>query len=150
MGTAGNRQRDGRDGGDALIAMPPRRVRNATESTIVAEIRRRAGHLEWCVCWRNNCGMLRDINGTPLTYGLAPGSPDLIGIVRMHIVAGDTFIRPGRFFGIEVKRPGERPREAQDKFLALIRKMGGAACWCNNADDALAFLERARDPRCDR
>ena len=137
----------------------PRRDRALRESDIIASIRRKVGSLPWVVLWRNNTGSLPDARGILVHFGLCKGSSDFIGIVQ--VTAGPSSVTDedgcsydveplflGRFFALEVKKPGERPRDAQDTFLKLVRKMGGFAAWVNNVDDAMAALERARDPRC--
>lgn len=137
-----------------VIALPPRKVRKHTEGVVLAEIRARAAHLPWCVCWRSNTGALEDATGRKVYFGLCEGASDLVGIVRVlidHRREGQVWAESlGRFFALEVKAPGKEPTPAQYEFLDLVRKMGGAAAWCDNADDGLAFLERAREPRHDR
>lgn len=49
-------------------------------------------------------------------YG-ASGVPDIIGSYR------------GRFFGIEVKRPGKQPTLLQDRRMKAIEKAGGKTFW---------------------
>jgi hypothetical protein len=57
------------------------------------------GSLPFVRLYRNNVGTLTDRNGTPVSYGLAVGSADTIGIVAPH----------GCFLSIEWKRPGWKP-----------------------------------------
>ncbi len=57
------------------------------------------GSLPFVRLYRNNVGTLLDRNGTPVSYGLAVGSADTIGIVAPL----------GRFLSIEWKRPGWTP-----------------------------------------
>ena len=57
------------------------------------------GSLPFVRLYRNNVGTLTDRNGTPVSYGLAVGSGDTIGIVAPA----------GRFLSIEWKRPGWTP-----------------------------------------
>lgn len=59
------------------------------------------GSLPFVRLYRNNTGTLNDRNGTPVSYGLAIGSADTIGIVAPT----------GRFLSIEWKRPGWKPPE---------------------------------------
>ncbi len=120
------------------------------EATVQNEIRAAFDALPWVQCWRNNTGKLRDGNGRLVTYGLATGSSDLIGIVLRHACCcrfpGTCLGVPvGRFYALEVKRPGEKPTDDQLRFLDVVRAMGGAAAWCDNAADAVAFIHRARD-----
>lgn len=131
----------------------PRRDRALRESDICAAIRRRVGSLPWVVLWRQNTGKLPDARGVLVTFGLCNGSSDFIGVVQCGVYeafySGEALPRTiiGRFVALEVKKPGERPTQAQDTFLRLVRKMGGFATWVTSANDAVAALERARDPR---
>ena len=43
----------------------------------------------------------------------------------------------GRFWSIEVKQPGERPRKLQDWNLNEVAKRKGVAFWCDSYDDFL-------------
>jgi hypothetical protein len=57
------------------------------------------------------------------------GLPDIIGVFK------------GRFFGIEVKRPGEVPSKIQAHKLKTISDAGGIAGVATSAEEALALLE---------
>ena len=41
----------------------------------------------------------------------------------------------GRFIGIEVKRPGEKPKPIQQAFLDAINQLNGVAFYAVSADD---------------
>lgn len=84
--------------------------------------------------WRNNTGALEDKRGRLVRYGLCKGSADLIGILAPT----------GRLVALEVKRPGERPTEEQERFLALVRSMGGFGAVVRDAYEANRAVERAR------
>lgn len=125
------------------------------EAPILHEIRAALLKMPGVQVWRNNTGKLRDHTGRLVTYGLAPGSSDLIGIVELrtpvlgadgkalgHVIGGYSGI--GRFFAFEVKRPGEKPNAAQLQFLDLVRSFGGAAGWGSSVEQAVEFVERAR------
>lgn len=120
-------------------ALPP------LESSIVRAIREAFGAMPDVTCWRNNTGRLPDRNGTPVAYGLCEGSADLVGIVQCRVTtdAGGAWY-VGRFFALECKSPGRKPTEAQERFLDVVRRAGGAAGWVDNVADAIAFVERAR------
>lgn len=60
------------------------------------------------------------------------GIPDLIGQLK-----------DGRFFGIEVKAPGKRPKPEQFEFIEYSNKFGGVAGWADNVQDALLIIEGA-------
>jgi hypothetical protein len=65
-------------------------------------------------------------------FGLAPGSPDLVG----WAIIDDRAI----FVGLEVKLPGEKPRPDQRHFLETIRSAGGIAGVVTSVDEALTLL----------
>ena len=65
------------------------------------------------------------------------GSADLIGIVMPL----------GKFLALEVKRPGEKPSEAQAHWLALVRKAGGIAGVVTSVEEAISLVESAQQWR---
>ncbi len=82
--------------------------------------------------WRNNTGALKDINGRLVRYGLCKGSADIIGIMP----------GTGQFIAIEVKTPGKKPTEAQEKFLQAVRKAGGLAGVATCVEDVEEILRQ--------
>ena len=46
----------------------------------------------------------------------------------------------GKFIGIEVKRPGQKPKPIQDAFLDAINKIGGVAFCATSVDDVKVNL----------
>jgi Holliday junction resolvase len=73
-------------------------------------------------CW------VRKTHGSAYSSGLA----DLIGCWH------------GRFFAIEVKRPGEEPTPLQAQALREVRRSGGLAVWCDQFEDFLTFAQEFR------
>ncbi len=61
------------------------------------------------------------------------GIPDIVGCFK------------GKFFAIELKRPGKDPvkglRPEQKKMLEWIKQAGGAVAVINNKEDLIRFLE---------
>lgn len=57
------------------------------------------------------------------------GVPDIIGQLR-----------DGRFFALEVKRPGELPTNEQAEFLRMVTECGGVSGVANNWQQAKAIL----------
>lgn len=143
-----------------MIALPPRRNRTRDakgkplESPIRDAIRAALSALPGVVLWRNNTGMLRDRNGTPLRFGLAQGSADLVGIVQVTVyrpVQGPRMgvddwkaATLGRFFACEVKRPGERPSIDQYAWLDVVNAAGGYGCWADSVESAIDHVNEAR------
>jgi len=104
----------------------------------------------------NANGVTTDARGNTITYGLGPGSADLVGIATSTISEVCGFVgedeRPcavdrviGRVVGIEVKRPGghtdPKRRRLQDAWIATIKRLGGIAGYAYSVEDALALVE---------
>ena len=104
-----------------------------TESTLLRRIRLVLGRDPRVALWRNNVGVLRDARGTPIRYGLAVGSADLIGLVSPH----------GRMIALEVKAPCGRVSAAQQQWLALVRAHGGVAEVVRTVEEAERALDTA-------
>lgn len=115
-----------------------------TEAGAQQKIRLSAGQ-HGQIVWRNNVGMLPDVNGTPVRFGLANDSAkvnksvkssDLIGVTPM-VYAGRTF---GIFTAIECKKPGWKFKgtdreKAQLAFLNIVRSYGGIGAFCTSQND---------------
>lgn len=88
------------------------------------------------VLWRNNVGLGETREGARVRFGLAVGSADLIGVVRMANGAG-------RFVGLEVKMPGGRVSDDQQRWIELVRSRGGYAAVVRSVDEAMAAVDEA-------
>jgi hypothetical protein len=102
----------------------------------------------------NANGVTKDERGNTFTYGLGPGSADLVGIATSHMhrrVAdmphGAAFepVTVGRVVGIEVKKPGgsttAKRKRMQDAWIATVKRLGGIAGYARSVEDALALVE---------
>ena len=49
--------------------------------------------------------------------------------------------KDGKAFYLEVKLPGEKPREEQIAFLAAMRNAGAIAGWCTSVKEALEIVK---------
>jgi hypothetical protein len=106
----------------------PRPMENEVQSGILALL----------VClqiphFRSNAGggYRLGAKGKPqLVQGAPEGWPDITGWLP----------KDGRFLGIEVKRPGERPTDAQVNWMRRINEDGGVAFWCDNLGVCHAIL----------
>ncbi len=78
------------------------------------------------VFWRNNRGVAWNPNGRPVTFGMAPGASDIIGLRH-----------DGRFVAIEVKTKRGKPSDAQDNFLNRVREHNGIAGVARTPEDAI-------------
>lgn len=91
--------------------------------------------------FRNHTGALRDPRtGQMVRFGLAPGSPDLVGWKSVVVTEGMVGQRLAVFCGLEVKIPGGRVREDQVNFLDRLREAGGIAAVARSEDEAVATL----------
>ena len=100
----------------------------ASERAIQEQIRWWLAWLPWCVFWRNNVGLTPRADGGMVRYGLGVGSADLIGIVY------------GTFVALEVKRPGGKVSDAQEKWIDLVWEKGGRAWVVSDVRTALAHV----------
>ena len=93
------------------------------------------------VTFRNHAGALRDQRGKMVTFGLSPGSPDLVGWKTVEVTADMIGQRLAVFVGIEVKMPGEKPRADQAHWLAQLEQAGGVAGVATSTDEAVDILQ---------
>lgn len=91
--------------------------------------------------WRNNTGRLMDRYGRPVTFGLCPGSSDLIGLRQVTIGPEHVGQTLAVFAAIEVKAPGGRASPEQLAFIAAVQGLGGMAGIARSVPEALAILD---------
>jgi hypothetical protein len=115
-------------------------VRPPVERDVQADIRLALGREPDLVLWRNAQVYAEFEDGAKARGGLGKGSSDLVGILRVKVGEGHL----GRFFGLEIKKPGEAPKPSQERWFALVRSFGGFASWADSVEMARAALERAR------
>jgi len=122
---------------DALSSDSPSISTEASAQALVRlKARKQGAHL-----WRNNVGVLPDVRGVPLRFGLANDSSklnkvlkssDLIGCRPLQVTQSHVGCVIGQFVAREVKAPGWKwsgaPREqAQLAFISLVNSLGGDA-----------------------
>ena len=90
--------------------------------------------------WRNNVGRLIDAQGRLVTFGLCPGSADLIGYVPVTITPEMVGMRLAVFAGVEVKRPGGRATSQQLQWLGAAQAAGSRAGIATSVDEAGLIL----------
>jgi len=81
--------------------------------------------------------------GRPVTFGLCPGSADLIGYRTVEVDAGLLGRRLAVFSAVEVKSRTGRPTAEQSQFLNHISEAGGRAGIARSVTDAEAILSGA-------
>ncbi len=94
--------------------------------------------------WRNSVGTTEEWGAGPrgtvqarhITYGLGPGSPDVVGVLTVGGV--------GVWVGIEVKSPTGRVRPEQAAWLAAGAARGMVTGVARSADDARAIIAAGR------
>ena len=74
-------------------------------------------------------GKIKGRGGHWITLGY-PGVSDIIGMTKT-----------GKFFAIEVKKPGEKPTKQQLEYLEMVEDNGGLADWVTNVEDAKALID---------
>jgi hypothetical protein len=114
------------------------------ETPIVQEIRLQLGGRPDVRLYRNNVGACTDKTGRLVTFGLCPGSSDLIGW-RSVTVTPSMVGRPlAVFLAIEVKAPGAytHPKRlaSQHAFLNAVKRAGGLAGMVTSPEQALGAL----------
>lgn len=94
--------------------------------------------------WRNSVGTTEEWGESStgaavarhITYGLGPGSPDVVGVLTVCGV--------GVMVGIEVKSPTGRVRPEQAAWLAAGAARGMVTGVARSADDARAIIAAGR------
>jgi hypothetical protein len=89
--------------------------------------------------WRNNVGRLLDQNGRMVTFGLCPGSADLIGYSTVTITPDMVGQTVAVFTAVEVKAPRGRVRPEQAAWLEHVRAAGGRAGIARSVSEAAAI-----------
>ena len=93
---------------------------------------------------RNNCGSYKTPEGGFVKYGVGnPGGSDLIGLRSLVVTPQMVGQRIGQFVAVEVKRPGQRPTEQQERFMAMVRQFGGIAGVATSVDEARKLVSSA-------
>ena len=95
--------------------------------------------------WRNNVGVLQDSRGNHVRYGLAVGSPDLIGLQCVTIGPEHVGRRLAVFVGIEVKDERGKLSESQSLFLDMLRSLHAYHGVARSVDDARRILTLTPD-----
>lgn len=92
--------------------------------------------------FRNNVGVLQDVNGQHVRYGLCPGSSDLIGWTAVEVTPSMVGTRIAIFTAQEVKTPTGRVTVEQENFIAAVIRAGGFAGVVRDTSDALAVCNK--------
>ena len=90
--------------------------------------------------WRNNVGRLRDERGQLVTFGLCPGSADLVGYRTITVTPDLVGQQIAVFAAVEVKAERGRPTAEQTAWLEHVRAAGGIAGIARSVEDARHLL----------
>jgi hypothetical protein len=90
--------------------------------------------------WRNNVGRLLDQHGRPVTFGLCPGSADLIGYTTVTVTPDMVGTTVAVFAAVEVKAERGRPTPEQTAWLQHVQAAGGRAGIARSVADAQRIL----------
>jgi hypothetical protein len=115
------------------------------EAEVQRDVLRALGSLPDFIVFRNSVGQATIYNADTgihqrITFGLCPGSADLVGMLRVEAAGGAI----ARWVCLEVKRPGGKPRPEQVKWAVAVLRMGAFAACVSSVGEALAAVERAR------
>lgn len=126
------------------------------ESTTASHIRQAAPY-DNVLLWRNNVGVLVDVNGRPVRYGLCneskkmnekTKSSDLIGITPTVITQNMVGYMLGVFTAVETKKEGWKYSDkdsrsvAQLNFINMVLQNGGFAGFASNVDEYKRIVRR--------
>lgn len=123
----------------------PRRPRSRTEATIQDEIRAACARMPDVTLFRNAVGKM-NVSGKWFSYGLGPGSADLVGWLCCAMPRGTI----ARFLALEVKDPAQplskhgKHVAEQEAWLANVRSCGGIAGMVTSVEEAVDLIERGR------
>ena len=92
-----------------------------------------------CRVWRNNVGK-RKIDGRWISWGLAPGSADLIGLKTLQISADMIGSKIAVFTSLEIKTLTGVEQSDQIAWRQTIQKLGGIAEFIRSEEDAVRIL----------
>lgn len=110
-----------------------------TESQIMTDIRLALSKGDVRL-FRNNVGVLRDVKGNYVQYGLAVGSADLIGWRTVRITRDMVGMSIAQFVALEVKRPGGHVSPQQRAWLAIAQSAGALVGIVHSVEEARGLM----------
>lgn len=90
--------------------------------------------------WRNNVGRLLDQQGRMVTFGLCPGSADLVGFRTVTITPEMVGQQVAVFAAVEVKTTTGRATPQQTAWLEHVSAAGGLAGIARSVEEARGIL----------
>lgn len=113
-----------------------------SETAVLQAIRLALGREPDLRLFRNNVGVLRDAKGRPVSFGLHPGSSDLIGYRTVTVTPDMVGQRLAVFAALEVKMPGgtHPVTTGQRHFLDIVHAAGGISGVARSPEQARIAL----------
>jgi hypothetical protein len=111
-----------------------------SETNIQNQILAAIGSRADCRLFRNHVGRVQDAHGRWHTFGLCPGSADLIGWRALTITQDHVGKTVAVFLSIEVKTPTGKARPEQIRWLKAVQAHGGISMVARSAQEAEAGL----------
>ena len=111
-----------------------------SETNIQNQIIKAIGSRSDCRLFRNHVGRVQDKQGRWHTFGLCPGSADLIGWRVVTITPEHVGQALAVFLSIEVKTPTGNVRPEQTRWLAAVQRHGGIGVIARSVAEAEAAL----------
>lgn len=106
------------------------------ENEIQNQILRAVGSRKDCRLFRNHVGKLQDKFGKWHSFGLMPGSADLVGWKALTIQPEDVGKTIAVFLSIEVKSENGTLRKEQEAWRDAVLRHGGIAIVAKSAQEA--------------
>jgi len=110
------------------------------ETTILQSIRLALGRVPGLRLFRNNVGGLKDQSGRFVSFGLHPGSADLIGWRSITITPNMVGQRLAVFASVEVKTPTGKVKPEQENWQKHVTDAGGLAFVARSPEEAAKFF----------
>ena len=95
--------------------------------------------------FRNNTGVLQDKNGTYVRYGLAVGSPDIIGCTPIVVTNKMVGQKIGIFTAIEIKSYKGKATKEQLAFNEMVKSMGGISGIAYSVEESSKIIQKYLD-----
>ena len=111
-----------------------------SETNIQNQILAAIGSRADCRLFRNHVGRVQDAHGRWHTFGLCPGSADLIGWRAVTIMPEHVGQTLAVFLSIEVKTPTGKARPEQLRWFKAVQSHGGIGMVARSVAEAEAGL----------
>lgn len=105
------------------MKLPYRSTEHAIQQTIIDWLQYKG-----FMVWRHNSGMVRTAHNTMVRMGVA-GMPDVFAL------------KDGFLIGVEIKRPGNKPTDIQERMLKELREHGAGTIVATSVDDVERYLK---------